>query len=595
MQGDLNKKIAILPFYNRFGNLEEDYFGLSLAEEIINALIHIPGISVISHSSSLQYKNSDLEQLVIGEELKVNSILEGTFSKNGKGVSIQCSLYDISSKDKIWTGSFDEYLFDINASYTNLITQVVDAIRDNYGHFDFESLFLKNKTASEDAYDYYLKGKFFRNRWTKEDYEKAITFFEKAVQIDPQFAEAYFELQHCYGFLWTKGWISRSKAFERIKVVTVKGLTLGPRLPEAYLSAAQVDLWSKWDFKPALDKLLDGVRQFPAFIELQNTLVAAYKIVGQYDKAEIHSDMCIALDPNNHFHYYNRGRIYFLKRNYKKAIENLERSISMQPNFKMGMFDLFEIYLVTGDKEAFDSFTEQYASFEHVPMMKYIFSLKNSAETNFEDDSEAGASGVDGERLLLSTYKVLFQGNHSLAINLIEQGIRAHLSQFIFIKDNPILDSLKEYDAFNNLMSSVFEIEESEQKKPSRQEPSPKVKQVLSEEQVDYYTKKLEQAYDEGECYLNPSLSLKDVSLEMVIHPNKLSWLINEKFKMNFNEFTNHYRLKAFKANAFEPSNQHLTILAIAYESGFSSKTSFNSFFKKIEECSPRDWIKNNK
>ena len=201
-----------------------------------------------------------------------------------------------------------------------MITQVVDAIRDNYGHFDFESLFLKNKTASEDAYDYYLKGKFFRNRWTKEDYEKAITFFEKAVQIDPQFAEAYFELQHCYGFLWTKGWISRSKAFERIKVVTVKGLTLGPRLPEAYLSAAQIDLWSKWDFKPALDKLLDGVRQFPAFIELQNTLVAAYKIVGQYDKAEIHSDMCIALDPNNHFHYYNRGRIYFLKRNYKKAI-----------------------------------------------------------------------------------------------------------------------------------------------------------------------------------------------------------------------------------------------------------------------------------
>ncbi|MDG1297883.1 MAG: helix-turn-helix domain-containing protein [Saprospiraceae bacterium] len=504
-------------------------------------------------------------------------------------------MYDISSKDKIWTGRFDEYLYDISASYTNLITQVVDAIRDNYGHFDFESLFLKNKTASEDAYDYYLKGKFFRNRWTKEDYEKAITYFEKAVQIDPHFAEAYYELQHCYGFLWTKGWISRSKAFERIKVVTVKGLTLGPKLPEAYLSAAQIDLWSKWDFKPAIDKLLDGVRQFPAFIELQNTLVAAYKIVGQYDKAENHSDICIALDPNNHFHYYNRGRISFLKRDYAKAVENIERSISMQPNFKMGMFDLFEIYLVTGDREAFDSFTEQYASFEHVPMMKYIFSLKNSSETNFEDDSEAGASGVDGERLLLSTYKVLFQGNHSLAINLIEQGIRAHLSQFIFIKDNPILDSLKEYDAFNDMMSSVFEIEVNEQKKSRSQEPSPKVKQVLSEEQVDYYTKKLEQVYDEGECYLNPSLSLKDVSLEMVIHPNKLSWLINEKFKMNFNEFTNHYRLNAFKANAFEPSNQHLTILAIAYESGFSSKTSFNSFFKKIEECSPRDWIKNKK
>jgi adenylate cyclase len=593
MQSVLEKSVAVLPFYNRTGNPDEDYFGDSLAEEIINALIQISGISVISHSSSVKYKNSDLSLLGVGEELKVNSILEGTYSKIGSEVSIQCSLYDVHAKYKVWSGKFDEYLIDIKTSYNNLITEIVDAIRDNYGHFDFESLFLKQKTASEEAYEYYLKGKYYRNRWTQEDYEKAISYFEKAVLIDPNLAQAYFELQHCYGFLWTKGWISRVKAFERIKYVTVKGLTLGPKLPEAFLSAAQIDLWSKWDFKAAIDKLNEGAKQYPAFIELQNTLVAAYIITGDLDKAWHHSLICIALDPNNHFHYYNRGRIKFLQREYQEAVECINQSIRMQPNFKMGIFELFEIHLALGDAKSFEDFVNQYSSFEHMDMMKYVFNLKYSNHTDYNDVSEVGSSGVDGERLLLSAYKVLYQGDHKLAINLIEHGINAHLSQFAFIKDNPNLDSLKVYDNYNQLMESVFVIDNVPTEKESKRETTVKSKRALSDIEIDSYSKKLEHYYLEGKCFLNPSLSLKEVAVELGIHPNKLSWLVNDKYKMNFNEFTNHYRLKAFKSNVLKESNQHLTILAIAYESGFSSKTSFNSFFKKVEDCSPRQWLKN--
>ena len=592
----LEKTIAVLPFKNRSNNEEEDYFGDGLAEELVNSLIHISGIRVISHNSSMRYKQAELSPVEIAQHLDAHSLIEGSFKKTGSTASVQCKLYDVESRSVIWTGRFTGNIVDLNAPKSELITQVVEAIRDNYGHFDFESLFLKQKTNSEEAYEYYLKGKYFRNRWTKEDYEQAISNFEKAIQIDPNLAQAYFELQHCYGFLWTKGWITRSLAFERIKFVTVKGMSLGPMLPEAFLSMAQIDLWSKWDFKPAIEKLLEGVQQYPAFVELQNTLLAAYTIIGDRAKAVHHSDICITLDPNNHFHYYNKGRIHFFEGSYAKAIELIERSIEIQPNFKMGIFDLFEVYLAMGDAVKFDDFVEKYSTYEHMSIMKYIYNLKYASSEVKEEFDDIGAAGVDGESVFLSAYKVLYQGNHQLAIDLIKHGINAQLSQFAFIKDNPNFEILKTYDEYNELLDRVFKVDyelKKEKEKPAETvKVSNQSKRALNNEEIERFSSLLEHHYEEEACYLNATLSLNEVAKEIGIHPNKLSWLVNDKYKMNFNEFTNHYRLKKFKSIAVKHSNQHLTILALAYESGFSSKTSFNSFFKKTENCSPRQWLK---
>ena len=238
-------------------------------------------LTEISRNSSMGFRNSDLTISEIGEELNANSILEGTFKRVDKMVHVRCKLYDVGTGSSIWSGTFMESFINFNSSQDSLSGQIVESLREHYGHFDFESLFLKKITRSEEAYEYYLKGKYHSNRWTKEDYELAITNFERAIQIDPELAQAYFELQHCYGFLWTRGWIARDKALQRIKFVTVKGMSLGPTIPEAYLSMAQVELWSNWKFEDAVKKLVEGVEQYPAFVELQNTLAVAYIIIGE--------------------------------------------------------------------------------------------------------------------------------------------------------------------------------------------------------------------------------------------------------------------------------------------------------------------------
>jgi AraC-like DNA-binding protein len=110
--------------------------------------------------------------------------------------------------------------------------------------------------------------------------------------------------------------------------------------------------------------------------------------------------------------------------------------------------------------------------------------------------------------------------------------------------------------------------------------------------EIDHLLNRLEQVMTGEELYLDAALSLRDLAAHVDTHPNKLSWLLNEHAGKNFNEYINSYRLEAFKVKALDPKNQHLTLLGLAYESGFNSKTVFNAFFKKMEGVTPRKWVK---
>lgn len=103
---------------------------------------------------------------------------------------------------------------------------------------------------------------------------------------------------------------------------------------------------------------------------------------------------------------------------------------------------------------------------------------------------------------------------------------------------------------------------------------------------------RLSDVLESNEAFLDPDLSLKGLADQLDLHPNKLSWLINEQLEQNFNEYINGFRLEAFKQKALLPANAHLTLLALAYESGFNSKTVFNTYFKKKMEMTPRAWVK---
>jgi YesN/AraC family two-component response regulator len=117
---------------------------------------------------------------------------------------------------------------------------------------------------------------------------------------------------------------------------------------------------------------------------------------------------------------------------------------------------------------------------------------------------------------------------------------------------------------------------------------------LLDTETADVYTDNLLRFIGEEEPFLIPNLSLRSLADQVEIHPNKLSWLLNERMGKNFNEFINHYRIEYFKKLAFNPENSHISLLGLAYESGFNSKTVFNTYFKKETGLTPKEYLKKN-
>jgi adenylate cyclase len=148
---------------------------------------------------------------------------------------------------------------------------------------------------------------------------------------------------------------------------------------------------------------------------------------------------------------------------------------------------------------------------------------------------------------------------------------------------------------FQNLISTVFHPSKLPDLAEKEVVEADSTKAIMPEKDVEQHLITLSNLLEEERLFLDPNLCLKLLAEKISLHPNKLSWLLNEHIGKNFNEYINTFRLEAFKTKALDPSNSHLTILGLAYESGFNSKTVFNKFFKTMEGMTPKAWLKSNK
>ena len=177
--------------------------------------------------------------------------------------------------------------------------------------------------------------------------------------------------------------------------------------------------------------------------------------------------------------------------------------------------------------------------------------------------------------------------NQEKAIEYFEMGIAKRVTILLMLNKEPFAKVLHHHPRFLKIMGEIYgeDSQAISQKKKYK-------KSSLKRDELQLYFSRLEKCMDEEQPYLDPNLSLRQLAGKIDLHPNYLSQLINEKTQGNFSEYVNSYRLECFKNKAHNPLNHHLTILALAYESGFSSKTVFNTFFKKTMGTTPRNFWK---
>jgi TolB-like protein/Flp pilus assembly protein TadD len=199
--------IAVLPFDNMSGDVEQDYFADGMAEEIITALSRVRWLFVIARNSSFTYKGRAVDVKQVGRELGVRFVLEGSVRKSGNRVRITGQLIDANTGAHLWADHFDGALEDIFELQDQVTAKVVGAIAPRMEHAEIERARRKH-TSNLDAYDYYLRGLASIYQWNRKSNEEALALFSRATELDPSFAAAYGMAARCYSMRKANGWIA---------------------------------------------------------------------------------------------------------------------------------------------------------------------------------------------------------------------------------------------------------------------------------------------------------------------------------------------------------------------------------------------------
>jgi TolB-like protein/class 3 adenylate cyclase/AraC-like DNA-binding protein len=587
------KSIAVLPFVNLSSNEENEYFSDGMTEEIISALSKIKSLKVTSRTSSFFFKNKKIPVPQIGKELNVSAILEGSIRLSGNRMRIKAQLIDVADDFHFWSETFDRSMDDIFAVQDEISLLIADKLREHLGHFEIEDHLVDAPEVPVEIYKRYLKSRYHLLKMHKSDIEKGLSILDGIIQEQPDFPLAYLGVHLGYTLLGTIGLEPASEAFAKGKPFLDKAIELNPNLAESQIHLAWISFLQNWDLAATyrhINKALEIRPEVDFYQTMASTLVAEAK----YKAALHYIETALQLDPFSAINYHLKGFIFYAQERYEEAIELFEKGISLKSDAQVSILYLGQALILQGRAP------ESLAFFQKLPdnpgdllklggttLAQAALGHTDLAKTGIETlESALGTEQMERALNLLILCRTM-TGEHEAAINLIELGVNTRLPMMVYLSIEPILNPLHSIPRFHELMGQIlgertsFEGEKRKYKKS-----------LLQPDLLNKYQDQLTQLMSREKPYLNPDLALRDLAEMLGIPPNQLSQVLNEGFDQNFAEFVNSYRLEMFKSKVADPDKRHLTILALAYESGFNSKTVFNTFFKKMTGQTPKAYWK---
>ena len=586
--------IAVLPFRNISNDQEMDFFSDGITEEIILALAKIEGLKVISRTSSFHFKEQQVSIKEIGQQLDVSLILEGSVRVGGNGLRISAQLIQVDEDTHLWSDTWNRALKDLFNIQDEVSLLIADKIREHTGHLFIADHLVKNLTDDLDAYKHYLKGRFHVNKWNPEDTNIAIKEFEKAVALDNQMIEAHVGIADSYSFMAVAGfaprdiaWAKAVKALEDAKKIDANNASLNYML-------AHHAFFIKADYIAAKQFALKALYSAPTHENSQRFMAFIYSLNGEFQKAEQHIYFAKSIDPLNPETAFFEAFFYYQKGEYQLAADIMDKLLAANsmnlPAIVTGLYIKFkEEKWLEAEKQILATPKALFTPDERLGMLCIVEISKGDTDTNLLVELETKAedpAAHHAHSYLFMVYCILkkYDKAYKVLNNLFE-----HKSSILLLTfSNPLCDGLKKTPQYQTYFQKVYP-STKDQVKPKQKSSKPSVADdPTTQKDLD----KLKTFMKIEKPFLNPMLSLRILANNMSIHPNQLSWLLNQVVGKNFNEFINQQRIEHFKKLVVDPSNSHISLIGLAYESGFNSKTVFNTAFKKEVGMTPKEYQK---
>lgn len=591
-----DKSIAILPFVNMSSDAENEYFSDGITEEIINALAKINGLRVTSRTSTFYFKNKNIPIPEIGRQLKVSTVLEGSVRLSGKAIRITAQLIDAAEDFHFWSETWDRQLDNIFEVQDEISLLIADRLREHFGHFEIQKHLVEKKTESLDAYTLFLKGRHHFNKWNPEDVKQSMAFYEQALAIDPKQAEAMVGLADAYSFLATIAVISYEEGWGKCAQLTHQALAINSELPAAYYQLANLAFFAACNYCEAFEHASKAVQLNPNHVESQQFMAFLYILAGKKDLAIKHLKMALTIDPLSQETQFYRAYIDYMLEDFPSSLKQLDRCLEVNPMnipvhsvktqclLKLGRYDAVLNY--------FDALPPEIVILaEKIGSMALAHTMKGDEAKAAEyfamlRAQAKGANGFTANAYIFQFYAASHQSDK--AFDWVARAIKGGSPLLLLRYSDPLINPIKDDPRYAHFHKQLFPEELfAEAPKTVR-----KKKVLLDAEAAAMYKARLLERMETEKPYLNPDLTLRSLAKQVDIHPNQLSWLLNDGFGKNFNEFINSYRIMAFKQLALTPASKNLTIMALAYDCGFNSKTVFNTYFKKETGITPKQFLK---
>ncbi|MND52217.1 Transcriptional regulator HilA [compost metagenome] len=330
-------RLAVLPFVNMSSDVDNEYFSDGITEELLNALTKVDGLQVTSRTSSFAFKGKNHDIRDIAMQLNVDKVLEGSVRKAGNKVRITTQLINAVDGYHIWSETYDRDLNDIFEVQDEISGIIANKLRENLNSNPKEESLVHPTTNNYTAYIHYLKGLHFWNKLTPADTYKAIEYFEKAISIEPDYAQAYAKTAMAYGYLGAKGQILPKQAFEIVHQYADKAMRIDPTVAESYSAKAGAYIFYDWKWKEAYEALQMALKLNPATMSTYEMLGFYHIVMGQKEEAVKILEKAAQIDPLSPLIIQSLGNAYIIAERYEEAIREAEKLLEMNPEMRSAM------------------------------------------------------------------------------------------------------------------------------------------------------------------------------------------------------------------------------------------------------------------
>jgi serine/threonine protein kinase/tetratricopeptide (TPR) repeat protein len=453
------ESVAVLPLENLSKDPQQEYFADGMTDELITMLSKVTGLRVISRTSAMRYRNSPKPLTEIARELNVDAIINGSVLWSGQRVRIGAQLIEARSDRIVWSDSYERDLQDVLVLQSDVARAVANSIQVKLSP-SAQAELTARRTVSPEAYQLYLKARYYWNKRTEADIRHALDLFDQAIAVDGKYAQAYAGVADCYAVLGAYGLITSDEANTREGDAARKALQLDDNLPEAHAAMGSYRA-DTWDWNNSLTEYERAIQLNPNYATARQWYAETLMNVGRTDDALREVERAQESDPLSLIVSTAHGYLHYRARQYDEAIKVLNKTLELDPNFYRAHLYLGESY------EAKRMYPEAIAEVEKCltlpggdtpetrAELMHVYAVSGQKEKarrmlgDFQRKRET-AQYLDPFYLAVANVGL---GDHEAAFKFLEQALRQHSKALVFqVHDPRIADDLKSDSRFGVLL-----------------------------------------------------------------------------------------------------------------------------------------------